>query len=116
MPDFAPTRTVLFIISLTYLLSAAILTVLRLRGTVVPTWVIAGWMVTGVAGVVLSQLLVEGRPAVWVGLAVALVPWMAYSLYGDVKNGSWVVALTDVGAIVGIAWALGRVTKATFGE
>jgi hypothetical protein len=109
MIDFAPSRSVLFIISVTYLISAIVLLVFKLRGQTVATWVIVGWVVTGLAGVVLSPMLVEGRAWVWFALAVALVPWMGYSLVADLRHRFWWIAATDVAGLIGIGWALARV-------
>ena len=113
MVDFAPSRTVLFIISITYLISAALLLFFKLRGQPVPVWVIAGWVVTGLAGVALSPMLAEGRPWVWVGLVVALVPWMGFSLVTDLRHRMFWIAATDVAALVGIGWAMMRVYGAS---
>lgn len=93
------------IVAGSYVLSAAILGFVRWRGTTVPSWMIGGWLVTGLLGIALSAMLAPGRSAVWILVLLALFPWMIYSLVSDVRGGNWIVACTDAAALLAIAYA-----------
>ena len=114
-PVFAPAKLTLYILAASYLVSAALLGVAKSRGEPVPAWVIGTWLVTGLVAVALTPLLAPGRPAVWVGLLVALGPWMAWSLVGDLRGGHWVIAVVDVLGLGAIGWCLAVTAKTAFG-
>ena len=99
-------RVILFWVSVSYVFSAAMLGLARFRGQPVPTWAIAGWLTTGIAGVALSLVLAPQRSAVWVGLLIFLGPWMVYSLVEDTRRGYWPVALADIAGLGAIAYSL----------
>lgn len=106
MPQsIASARMILMIVAGSYVLSAAILGFVRWRGTTVPSWMIGGWLVTGLLGIALSAMLAPGRGAVWVLLMLVLFPWMIYSLVSDLRSGNWIIACTDVAALLAIAYA-----------
>ena len=102
----ATARLILAIVCGSYLLSAAILGVARLRGQPVPAWVILAWLVTGLLGFALLPALRPGRPLVLASIGVVLLPWMAYSLVGDLRGKHWLVAVTDVAGLAAIAYSL----------
>ena len=106
MPPFATAKLILHVVAASYLLSAAILLTMRLRGSSVPTWIIAGWLVTGLLGVVLTAALGPGRGGVWWGLGAVLIPWMILALIGDLRLGHYVVAAIDVAGLAAIGFAL----------
>lgn len=115
MPQtFAAARLILLIIAGSYVLSALILMVVKSRGETVPIWVIATWLLTGLIGAALATALAPARPAVWIGLLLALGPWMLYSFYGDLRLGHWIIAFTDVAALVAIGYALAITSRATW--
>ena len=114
-PAFAPAKVMIFVLAASYVLSAAILAFARYKGETVPTYVIALWAVTGVAAFALAPLLAPGRALVWVGLLVALAPWMAWSLYGDGREGRWVMVAVDALGLAAIAFALGTTARAALG-
>ena len=98
-------RTIYLIVAISYLLSAAILGLMRWRGTEVPAWVIIGWLVTGVVGIALSTALAPGRGLVWAAILVVLVPWMIYALIGDFRLGHYFMVTIDALALLAIAIA-----------
>ena len=103
---FTTAKLILYIVAGSYLVSAAMLGVMRARGTTVPAWVIAGWLLTGLIGLALTAALGPGRGGVWWGLLVALGPWMVYALVGDLRLGHYVIAAIDVAGLSAIAYAL----------
>lgn len=105
-PNLPAGRTLLVVVAASYLVSAAVLGVARLRGGPVAGWVIGGWLATGAAGVALGLLLRPGRPATWVGLLIALAPWMCFSLAYDVRERVWVMAAVDVAGLAAVAAGL----------
>jgi hypothetical protein len=105
-PNLPAGRILLLVVAASYLLSAGLLAAARLRGVRMEHWVIAGWLLTGLAGATLAAALQPGRPVVWVGLLVALGPWMLYSLAYDVREGVWVMVAADVAGLAAIALGL----------
>ena len=106
MDPFPAARIILFIVAASYVVSGVLLGVARARGEEVPAWVIATWLVTGVAGLALTAALGPGRRGVWVALLIVLGPWMAWSLVGDLRGGHWVIAGIDVLGLGAIGYAL----------
>lgn len=113
-PALQSARVILISVAASYVLSAVILLVVRLRGTTVPAWVIGGWLVTGVAGVALGYLLAPGRAGVWVAAGVVLLPWMIYSTYGDAMQRSYVMTTVDILGVLAIVYALYLSSHAAF--
>jgi hypothetical protein len=107
-------RTILFWVAASYVLSAALLGVARMRHQPVPAWVILGWLATGAAGMALSLMLSPGRSAVWLGLLVLLGPWMLFSLVEDLRRGFWPIALTDLAGIAAIGYSLAICARDVF--
>jgi hypothetical protein len=99
-------RSLLFIVAVSYVVSAAILLLVRLRGGAVGAWVIATWLLTGSAGIVLARMLAPGQAAIWWALLVVLGPWMGYSLYYDLRERIWFMAAIDLAGLFAIAWGL----------
>jgi len=99
-------RIILICVAASYLLSAALLAVAKWRGQSVAAWMVIGWLVTGIAGVALSATFAKGRGAVWIGVLVAMGPWMVWSLIEDLRRGYWAIAVADLAAIGAIGYAL----------
>ena len=106
MQQLATARVIFICIAASYLLSAAILGWVRSRGEAVAAFAIAGWAITGVVGIALSLLLASQRPIVWIGLLVALVPWMVYALIGDAGEKRIFMTIADAAGLGAIVWAL----------
>ena len=98
-------RRSLFVLSVTYLVSALVLW--RARARQRDVWL---WIVTGVSGIALTFLLDRGRPLVWIGLAVALGPQMVSATIGDLRRGNRLLVLVDIAGLVTLAvgLAMGR--------
>lgn len=94
------------IVAISYLVSAAVMGFMRWRGAEIGTWFLAGWLLTGLAGVLLAQQLAEARPAVWIGLLVALLPWMVLSLVFDTRLKIWVMVAVDAAGVFAIVYGL----------
>ncbi len=114
MDPYPAARLILYIVAASYVLSGGLLWVARAKGQSVPAWVIGTWLAAGLIGVGLTYAMAPGRRGVWVALAVVLGPWMAYSLVGDLREGHWVIAILDVGALVAIAFALWTTARPSF--
>lgn len=99
-------RTLLLIVAISYLVSAVMLVVARWRGVDIGWLYIAGWVVTGVAGAALATQLAPARPAVWVALALVLLPWMLFSLVVDVRLRFWLMVAIDVAGVLAIVYGL----------
>jgi hypothetical protein len=105
-PALQSARVILISVAASYVLSAVILLVVRLRGATISAWVVGGWLVTGLAGIALGYLLGPGRGGVWVAAGVVLLPWMIYSTYGDAMQRSYVMTTVDVLGMLAIVYAL----------
>ena len=106
MKEIATARVLFYVMSGSFLLSAAILGYVRLTGKTVPAYVLALWAGLGVAGFALTPLLtLDRRWVAWL-LAVVLGPWMAVSLVGDVQRKIYPIAATDVAGLAAIAYGV----------
>ncbi|HLL88001.1 MAG TPA: hypothetical protein VK324_01740 [Tepidisphaeraceae bacterium] len=113
MSGSLPVAKLIFtVVAVTYLMSAALLMTVRLRGHPVTLWVIVGWLATGAAGLVLAQFLRPGITPVWLGLLVVLGPWMLFSLVTDLREGYWLIAILDVLGLAAIGYGLAVVARA----
>ena len=106
MKDLATARVLFYVMSGSFLLSAAILEAVRLSGKTVPAAVLLGWGGLGVLGVALTPLLSPDRRWIAWALAVVLGPWMAYSLVGDLQRKVYPIAATDVAGLAAIAFGV----------
>ena len=106
MRELTMARWIFAGVAATYVLSALMLAWFRSRGEAVAAWVIAGWLLTGIAGMVMAWQLTEKRPALWWGLLLALGPWMVYATIGDAAEKHWVMTALDVAGLIAIGWAL----------
>lgn len=105
-PGFATARAILLIVAVSYIISAAVLMIMRQRGEEVPAPFIAGWVVGGVMGMVGASFVAPQSPWAWWLSLVSLGPWMALSLVWDVRQGIWLIAALDVAGLAAIGFAL----------
>ncbi len=99
-------RWIFLSIAASYVISAMMLAWVRYRGETVPSWVIGGWLITGLASIAFALNLGEKRAMMWWGLLLALGPWMIYALIGDTTEKHWFMAGLDLAGLIAIARAL----------
>ena len=99
-------RLLLAFVAATYLLSALLLGIARWRGNAVAGWVIGGWAVLGMIGLLLALQLQPARPALWWTLALVLLPWMLLSLVWDWQLDVLVMVAVDAAGAFAIIYGL----------
>jgi hypothetical protein len=111
MRELATSRLILIIVCASYFLSAALLTWARLAGQTVPSWKIAGWLLTGIASAILLPWLATNRPMVSLGVLIVLGPWMALALSDDLRGKHLFIAAVDLAGLFAIGYALWLIRK-----
>ena len=111
MNQLPAARVILAILCASYLVSAALLTWMRLAGQIVPAWKIAGWAVTGIAGAVLLLWLSPDRPLLSILMLVVLGPWMIFALTEDARSRHYFIAAIDLAGLFAIVYALWIIRK-----
>jgi hypothetical protein len=111
MRELATSRLILIIVCASYVLSAALLTWARIAGQTVPSWKIAGWLVTGIAGAILLPWLAGNRPLISLAVMIVLGPWMALALSDDLRGRHFIIAAIDLAGLFAIGYALWLIRK-----